>query len=89
MTTILKLAWRNIWRNKRRTLITALAVAFAVFFASFLTSFQKGVWDGAVDNSVNMFFGFAQVHQNGYSEEQILDNAFDLDGCSSVKATTA
>ncbi len=72
---VLKLAWRNIWRNKRRTIITAAAVAFAVFMASVMVSFQKGVWDKVVDNTVNLYFGFAQVHSNGYWDEQILDNA--------------
>ncbi len=77
-TMVLKLAWRNIWRNKRRTLITVAAVAFAVFMASVMVSFQKGVWDKVVDNTVNLYFGFAQVHSDGYWDEQILDNAVDF-----------
>lgn len=74
---VLKLAWRNIWRNKRRTLITVGAVAFAVFMASVLRSFQKGAWDKIVDSTVNLYFGFAQVHGKGYWEEQTLDNAIE------------
>ena len=77
MKTIFKLAFRNIWRNKRRTLITAAAVAFAVFISSLMTSFQKGVWDKVTDNSVNMFFGYGQIHSNGYWNEQTLNKAFD------------
>lgn len=79
MTTLIKLAWRNIWRNKRRTLITVAAITFAVFLASFQVSFQKGAWDNIVDSSVNMFYGFAQVRGNGYTDEQTLDKAFLLD----------
>lgn len=78
MKTIFKLAFRNIWRNKRRTLITAAAVAFAVFIASLMTSFQKGIWDKVTDNSVNMFFGYGQIHSNGYWKEQTLNKAFDF-----------
>jgi len=77
MKTIFKLAFRNIWRNKRRTLITAAAVAFAVFIASLMTSFQQGIWDKVTDNSVNMFFGFGQIHAKGYWKEQTLNKAFD------------
>ncbi|MGK0363596.1 MAG: putative ABC transport system permease protein [Saprospiraceae bacterium] len=77
MKTIFKLAFRNIWRNKRRTLITAAAIAFAVFIASLMTSLQKGVWDKVTDNSVNMFFGYGQIHSNGYWKEQTLNKAFD------------
>jgi ABC-type lipoprotein release transport system permease subunit len=76
---LIKLAWRNIWRNKRRTLITAAAVAFAVFFSSFLISFQKGVWDQAVDSTVNLYFGYAQVHGFGYNDEQTIENAIAYD----------
>ncbi len=74
---LFKLAWRNIWRNKRRTLITAASILFAVFSASVMSSFQKGAWDHMVNNVVNFYFGYAQVHQNGYWEEQTLDKAFD------------
>ncbi len=79
MGTIFKLAFRNIWRNKRRTLITAAAVAFAVFIASTMRSFQKGIWDKVTDGSVSLFFGYGQIHQKGYWEEQSLNKAFDYD----------
>lgn len=74
---ILKMAWRNVWRNKRRTLITAGAVAFAVFLASVLSSFHKGAWDKIVDSTVNLYYGFAQIHGDGYWDEQTLDNAIE------------
>lgn len=74
---VIKLAWRNIWRNKRRTFITVGAVAFAVFMASVLRSFQKGAWDKIVDSTVNLYYGFAQVHGKGYWDEQILNNAIE------------
>lgn len=79
MGTIFKLAFRNIWRNKRRTLITAAAVAFAVFIASTMRSFQKGIWDKVTEGSVSLFFGYGQIHQKGYWEEQSLNKAFDYD----------
>lgn len=79
---ILKLAWRNIWRSKRRTLITVASILFAVLFASFMEAFQKGAWNHMINNVVNFYFGYAQVHQAGYWEEQSLDKAFILDGQS-------
>lgn len=74
---LLQLAIRNIWRNKRRTIITIAAVAFAVFLASVMRSFQKGAWDNVINNSVNLFFGYAQVHKDGFWDEQVLDNAME------------
>ncbi len=76
---ILQLAWRNIWRNKRRTLITISAIAFAVFLASFMRSFQKGIWDSVIDGAVNQFYGYAQVHADGYWDDQTIDNSMELD----------
>ena len=77
---LIKLAWRNIWRNKRRTFITIGAIAFAVFLASFMRSFQKGVWDTVIDGAVNQFFGYVQIHGNGYWEDQAIDNSIAYDG---------
>jgi len=72
------LAWRNIWRNKRRTLITIASVAFAVFFATFMQSIQKGAWDHMLDNVVNFYYGYAQVQEADYWEEQSLDRALNF-----------
>ena len=76
---LLQLAFRNIWRNKRRTLITIGAVCFAVFLASFMKSFQKGAWDSIIDGSVNQYFGYAQIHKNGYWDDQSIDNSILFD----------
>ena len=78
MMTIFKLAWRNIWRNKRRTYITMASIFFAVLFSAFMVAFQKGGWDRMIDNVVNYYFGYAQVHQKGYWDEQSIDKAFPI-----------
>lgn len=75
---LFKLARRNIWRNKRRTLITAASIMFAVMAAVSVNSLQRGVWDNMVNNVVNFYFGYAQVHQNGYWEDQSINKAFVL-----------
>jgi len=72
---VLNLAWRNIWRNKRRTYITIAAVAFAVFMSALMSSFQAGVWDQVVDGAVNTYYGYAQIHKNGYWDDQSIENA--------------
>lgn len=75
---LLRLAWRNIWRNRRRTFITAASILFAVLFASFMESLQRGAWDNMISNVVNYYFGYVQVHESGYWEEQSIDKAFPL-----------
>ncbi|MCO6485044.1 MAG: ABC transporter permease [Saprospiraceae bacterium] len=79
MNRSLVLAWRNIWRNKRRTLISAASVAFAVLFSVSVSSLQKGGWDRMLDNVVRFYFGYAQVHAAGYSEEQTIDRSMAMD----------
>ena len=67
---ILKLASRNIWRNKRRTLISASAIMFAVFFGIAMNSVNKGVFDHMENGMISSFIGFAQIHGEGYWEDQ-------------------
>lgn len=73
---ILKLSWRNIWRNKRRTLITAASILFAVMLGSLMEALQKGAWAHMIGNVVNFYYGYVQVHENGYWDEQTIDKAF-------------
>jgi len=75
---LFRLARRNIWRNRRRTLITAASILFAVLFATFMDSLQRGAWDHMIANVVNYYFGYVQVHEQGYWEEQSIDKAFPL-----------
>lgn len=75
---ILKLIWRNLWRNSRRTLITMASIAFAVLFAVLMKSFQNGVFNNLIKNVVGYYSGYVQIHQNGYWNEQVLDNSFEL-----------
>lgn len=79
MTTLLKLAWRNIWRNKRRTFITAASVMFSVFFAGMISSLQSGVWDNMIGNVVNYYYGYAQIQDSSYWETKDINHAFLID----------
>lgn len=71
----LKIAFRNIWRNRVRTMITAGSIFFAVLFASFMNSFQKGSWERMLDNVINFYYGYVQIHKSGYWEDKSIDNS--------------
>ena len=77
---LLKLAWRNIWRNKRRTVITLSSIGFAVFFACVMQSMQYGSYSRLIENIVRFYTGYIQVHQQGYWDDKIIDNAFMENG---------
>ncbi|MGE5355314.1 MAG: ABC transporter permease [Deltaproteobacteria bacterium] len=70
-----KIAFRNIWRNRLRTMITAGSIFFAVLFASFMNSFQKGSWERMLDNIIYFYYGYIQIHKNGYWEDKSIDNS--------------
>jgi len=79
MKTFLRLAWRNIWRNKRRTIITASSIAFALFFALVMRAFQIGSYAHLIDNMVQSYTGYIQIHQKGYWNDKTIDNSFEED----------
>lgn len=71
-----KLAWRNIWRNKRRTFLTAASIMFAVFFAIVMSAMQFGSYNRMVENVVQFYSGYAQIHHPQYWEEKSLDYSY-------------
>jgi putative ABC transport system permease protein len=75
----LKIAWRNIWRNKRRTGITVGSVFFAVLLAVVMFAILQGVYGNMVRNMAGFTTGFVQVHQKGYWDDKVLDNAMTLE----------
>lgn len=72
-----KLAWRNIWRNKRRTFITMASIFFALLFALVMRSMQIGSYDAMVNNVVQSYTGYIQIHSNGYWDNKIINNTFE------------
>jgi putative ABC transport system permease protein len=52
---------------------------FAVFFNVVMLSIQRGAWQSMVDSVVHFYFGYAQVHQQGYWEDQSIDNTIAHD----------
>jgi ABC-type lipoprotein release transport system permease subunit len=79
MTTILKIAWRNIWRNRRRALITIASVFFAVFFCTVLNSFVRGLWEKMRDDVLRTQAGHIQIHLKGYWQDKIIDNFMEME----------
>ena len=73
---LIKLAWRNIWRNKKRSLITITAILIAVFLAIMMRSMQLGMYDNMIQNVVGSYSGHVQIHNEGYWDEQTIDNTF-------------
>jgi len=43
-----------------------------------MQSFQKGAFDNLIKNVVGYYSGYVQIHKNGYWNERVLDNCFEL-----------
>ena len=78
MTTMLRLAWRNLWRNRRRTLITLTALIFGLAATLISAAFGDGVHNQVIELGTSSFLGHAQIHRKGYREERSLYKHFGL-----------
>ena len=74
---MISMAWKNMWRNRSRTVITMSAIFFAVILSVMASSLQDGIFGNLVKNVVGFYTGYVQVHNQGYWDEQILDNGFE------------
>lgn len=67
MSTLLKIAWRNVWRQRRRTILIILAMgvtmALLVFYDGLLTGFEQAIYG----NAIQLMGGNIQVHAPGYN----------------------
>ena len=85
---ILILAWKNLWRNRMRSFITIAAIFFAVLLSVLTSSLKTGIFDNLIKNVVGFYTGYIQIHQSGYWNDQLLDNAFELSPALEEKIRT-
>lgn len=69
MSTLFKIAWRNVWRQRRRTLLIAIAMgvmmALLVFYDGLIGGFEQAIYG----NAIQLLGGNIQVHAPGYGEK--------------------
>ena len=69
MSTLIKIAWRNVWRQRRRTFLIAIAMgvvmALLVFYDGLIVGFEQAIYG----NAIEVMGGNIQVHAPGYNEE--------------------
>jgi len=82
---ILKLAWKNLWRNRVRSAITMAAIFFAVLLSVLTSSLKNGIFDNLINNLVGLYSGYIQIHQKGYWDDQLLDNALQTSASAEKK----
>ena len=78
MWTFVKIAWRNLWKNKRRTLITASAIAFSITIVIFSIAANEGQHDKMIENTMNIFSGYIQIHRLGFQDDPGVEKSFTI-----------
>jgi len=69
VSTLIKIAWRNVWRQRRRTSLIAVAMgvimALLVFYDGMLVGFEQAIYG----NAIEVLGGNIQVHAPGYNDK--------------------
>jgi ABC-type lipoprotein release transport system permease subunit len=69
VSTLIKIAWRNVWRQRRRTILIAVAMgvtmSLLVFYDGMIVGFEQAIYG----NAIQLMGGNIQVHAPGYSEK--------------------
>jgi ABC-type lipoprotein release transport system permease subunit len=78
VTTLLRLAWRNLWRNPRRTGLTAAATVFAIVLTIWTLALAAGSHERWIDTIVRIYPGHVEVSAEGYRENRTLDYGMRL-----------
>jgi ABC-type lipoprotein release transport system permease subunit len=89
MTTVLRLAWRNVWRNPRRTGLTVAATVFAVFLVILFVAMADGSHSKMIEDSVRIQSGHVQLAADGYLENRTLEYYLELDAPMEAMLTAA
>lgn len=87
MSTLIKIAWRNVWRQRRRTFLIAMAMgvvmAFLVFYDGLIVGFEQAIYG----NAIEVMGGNIQVHAPGYNEESSQNPLLPLDNPDAIVQT--
>lgn len=74
MSTLLKMAWRNLWRNKRRTVILLCAMMAGLVGVLFSIGLTNSWLIQIKDNAVRTFEGHIKIHARGFFDRPVIEN---------------
>ncbi|MEJ2203366.1 MAG: FtsX-like permease family protein [Gemmatimonadota bacterium] len=82
LSTMVRMAWRNLWRNGRRTVLTLFSIAFGLFLAVLMTAMQDRNWADMIDLAARLGGGHVTVQHEEFRDTPTLDRT--VDGVSAI-----
>ena len=83
MSTILKIAWRNIWRNLTRSLVVIGAIVIGIWSIIFLVGMVNGMIDSYVDNAIKNEVSHIKIHHPEFIKDK--ESKFYISDVNNVK----
>lgn len=83
MSTILKIAWRNIWRNLTRSLVVIGAIVIGIWSIIFLVGMVNGMIDSYVDNAIKNEVSHIKIHHPAFIKDK--ESKFYISDVKNVK----
>ena len=84
MSTILKIAWRNIWRNLTRSLVVIGAIVIGIWSIIFLVGMVNGMIDSYVDNAIKNEVSHIKIHHPEFIKDK--ESKFYISDVNHVKS---
>lgn len=68
MTTLLKIAWRNIWRNKLRSSVVITSIILGIWAGLFVMAMAIGMTKDRAKSAIETYLSHIQIHNPKYIE---------------------
>ncbi len=70
MSTLIKIAWRNVWRNKVRSGVVIISIVLGIWAGLFVMAMTLGLNEQRMNGAISTYLSHVQVHDAQYSKEQ-------------------
>ncbi len=70
MSTLIKIAWRNVWRNKIRSGVVIISIVLGIWAGLFVMAMTLGLNEQRMNGAISTYLSHIQVHDTQYSKEQ-------------------
>jgi ABC-type lipoprotein release transport system permease subunit len=87
MSTLLRIAWRNLWRGWRRSAVVVSAITVGLAACLLLIAWSHGWLEQIVQTAVGTRLGLVAVHAEGYQANPDVDRALGEGGRALVEAS--